>query len=68
MTDADAIAILRERQGKMYDPVVVDTFVRVYRDIDVVVDGPEHREVMQRVTQSRQDDCAVHEPAPDLVR
>jgi GAF domain-containing protein len=66
MTDADAIAILRERQGKMYDPVVVDMFVRVYRDINVVVDGPEHREVMQRVTQSRQDDHAVHDPAPDL--
>ena len=66
MTDADAIAILRDRQGKMYDPIVVDTFVRVYRDFDVVVDAPEHREVMQRVTQSRQDDCAVHEPAPDL--
>ncbi|HET6957035.1 MAG TPA: HD domain-containing phosphohydrolase [Vicinamibacterales bacterium] len=65
MTDADAIAILRERQGKMYDPVVVDTFVRVYRDINVVVDAPEHREVMQRVTQSRQDDCAVHDPAPE---
>jgi putative nucleotidyltransferase with HDIG domain len=65
MTDADAIAILRERQGKMYDPTVVDTFVRVYRDINVVVDAPEHREVMQRVTQSRQDDRAAHDPAPE---
>ena len=35
MTDAEAIAILRERQGTMYDPEVVDTFVRVYRDIEV---------------------------------
>ena len=65
MTDADAIAILRERQGKMYDPAVVDTFVRIYRDINVVVDAPEHREVMQRVTQSRQDNCAVHESSPE---
>src|SRR5438128_1389769 len=54
MTNQAAIAILRERQGKMYDPQVVDTFVRVYRDIEVIVDAPEHREVMQRVTQSRQ--------------
>ena len=56
MTDAEAIAILRERSGKMYDPAVVDTFVRVYREIDVHgADAPEHREVMQRVTQSRND-------------
>src|SRR5205085_249458 len=55
-----------DRQGKMYDPEVVDTFVRVYRDIEVVVDAPEHREVMQRVTQSRQDDSASHDVAPDV--
>ena len=67
MTDVDAIAILRERQGKMYDPDVVDTFVRVYRDIEVISDAPEHREVMQRVTQSRQDDGAADEVAPELA-
>jgi GAF domain-containing protein len=39
----------------------------VYRDIDVVVDAPEHREVMQRVTQSRQDDTATHELPPDAA-
>jgi putative nucleotidyltransferase with HDIG domain len=56
MTDAEAVAILRERQGTMYDPQVVDTFVRVYRDIAVDrVDFPEHRQVMQRVTQSRHE-------------
>src|SRR3954447_22330374 len=54
MSDADAIAILRERQGTMYDPQVVDTFVRVYRDITIDrADALEHREVMQRVAQSR---------------
>ena len=47
----------------MYDPDVVDTFVRVYRDIDVVIDdAPEHREVMQRLTQSRHDSGAVARP------
>lgn len=33
LSDADAIAILLERRGSMYDPLVVDTFIRVYKDI-----------------------------------
>jgi putative nucleotidyltransferase with HDIG domain len=35
--DEEALAILMERRGSMYDPLVVDTFVRVYADI-----GPDH--------------------------
>ena len=68
MTDADAVAILRERQGGMYDPAVVDTFVRVYQDIELGnADAPEHREVMQRITQSRQDDGGARELSPDVA-
>lgn len=33
LSDADALRILAERRGIMYDPLVVDTFARVYRDI-----------------------------------
>ncbi|MFL6278481.1 MAG: HD-GYP domain-containing protein, partial [Vicinamibacterales bacterium] len=33
MSNADALAILRERRGTMYDPAIVDTFVRVYERI-----------------------------------
>jgi putative nucleotidyltransferase with HDIG domain len=58
MTDQAAIDILIERRGRMYDPNVVDTFIRVYRDISVsVTDDTEHREVLQRITQSRQPDA-----------
>ena len=37
LSDEDALAILIERRGSMYDPLVVDTFIRVYADI-----APEH--------------------------
>ncbi|HEY2153961.1 MAG TPA: HD domain-containing phosphohydrolase [Vicinamibacterales bacterium] len=61
MTEAAALDILRERRGTMYDPNVVDTFIRVYRGISVTnLDAPAHREVMQRVTQGRNDP-----PAPE---
>src|SRR5262245_31903720 len=33
LTDGEALRILGDRRGTMYDPLVVDTFVRVHRDI-----------------------------------
>jgi diguanylate cyclase (GGDEF)-like protein/putative nucleotidyltransferase with HDIG domain len=33
LSDKDAIRILIERRGSMYDPLVVDTFMAVYNDI-----------------------------------
>jgi GAF domain-containing protein len=33
MSEGEAIAIILERRGTMYDPTVVDMFVRVHRDI-----------------------------------
>jgi putative nucleotidyltransferase with HDIG domain len=33
MSDDDSFAILRERSGRMYDPLVVDTFIDVFPDI-----------------------------------
>jgi diguanylate cyclase (GGDEF)-like protein len=33
LSDEAALAILIERRGSMYDPLVVDTFIRVYKDI-----------------------------------
>jgi putative nucleotidyltransferase with HDIG domain len=39
MTDEDALDVLRERRGTMYDPLVVDTFIKVYRTL-----APEHDE------------------------
>src|SRR5581483_6236060 len=33
LTDEDAIKILVERRGTMYDPLIVDTFIRVHQEI-----------------------------------
>jgi len=33
LSDTDALKILTDRRGAMYDPLVVDTFVKVYKDI-----------------------------------
>lgn len=35
LSDKDALKILGERRGSMYDPLIVDTFVRVYSTIAV---------------------------------
>jgi putative nucleotidyltransferase with HDIG domain len=64
MTDSAALEILVDRRGKMYDPDVVDTFMRVYRDIDVGTADSEQRDVLQRITQARSDAPSAVE-APD---
>jgi putative nucleotidyltransferase with HDIG domain len=33
LSDQEALRILADRRGKMYDPVIVDTFLAVYRDL-----------------------------------
>jgi len=42
MSDADALAILAERRGTMYDPAIVDKFVQVYERIMPAAD-PAHQ-------------------------
>jgi putative nucleotidyltransferase with HDIG domain len=68
MTDEAALDILRERRARMYDPEVVDTFIRVYRDIPVDhTDTTEQREVMQRITQSRHEVEAPQDASADVM-
>jgi putative nucleotidyltransferase with HDIG domain len=42
LSDADAIRILVERRGTMYDPLVVDTFLNVHTEL-----APENRDVAE---------------------
>jgi putative nucleotidyltransferase with HDIG domain len=65
MTEEAALGILRERSGKMYDPAVVDMFIKVFRDIPVAShDAAETTEVMQRIAQSKHEAPAPVVEAP----
>jgi GAF domain-containing protein len=67
-TDEEALDILRERSGRMYDPQVVDTFIRVYRDIPMGhLDTPAQRDVLQQISQSRYEVEEPREVAMDVA-
>jgi putative nucleotidyltransferase with HDIG domain len=53
LTTEQAFEILRARSGSMYEPLVVETFIRVHVDIaaDVIVDSSAHRTVLQQISQ-----------------
>jgi len=59
LSDADAVAILRERRGTMYDPLAVDTFIEIHETLVVDATAPEERVVLQRIAQARQEDRAL---------
>jgi putative nucleotidyltransferase with HDIG domain len=66
MTDEEAIAILVERSGTMYDPHVVDTFIRTHGEVALgSADAPAHRAVLQRIVQSRNETAAPAELGPE---
>jgi putative nucleotidyltransferase with HDIG domain len=71
LLDEKAIEILRERSGRMYDPTVVETFIRIRKDILLEGHGQaEQQQVMQRITRTRQaapalPAMAANEQAPD---
>ena len=63
LSDEAAIAILRERSGRMYDPRVVDTFIEIHHTVPVSADQTtEQREVMQQISRSRQVEPAATPP------
>ena len=63
MTDEDALAILMERRGTMYDPLVVDVFAAHYKEI-VPVEPETAHPAARAVGGARQADTAVP-PAVD---
>jgi putative nucleotidyltransferase with HDIG domain len=61
LSDAEALKIVLERRGTMYDPVVVDTFKRVYRDIvGEVMEPVPHQEALAKIGRA----VIARQPAP----
>ena len=61
LSDAEAMKIVLDRRGKMYDPDVVDTFVRVYKEIALEVMEPvAHQEALTKIGRS----IAAPQPPP----
>ncbi len=56
LADADALNVLIQRRGTMYDPVIVDMFVRVYPEM-VAPEAASHvaKDVLNAITSSRSD-------------
>lgn len=52
MTDDEALAIIRARRGTMYDPVVVDTFERVCRDIGPMTVKPQLQKAIEKISRA----------------
>ena len=65
MTSEAAIAILLDRRGRMYDPAVVDAFIRIHADVLVAEhDEPGRAEVLQQINRSLQGHPTSEPVAP----
>jgi hypothetical protein len=64
LSTADALQILLDRRGTMYDPEVVDTFLRIHGEV-VVSEGEHHErvEVLQQINRSLQSPPRIEEPS-----
>ena len=66
LSDDEAVRILLERRGSMYDPLVVDTFIRVHRAIqpEPVEVGPP-RKLLDEIVSARKNNSPIS-PSPRL--
>lgn len=71
LTDDQALVIIRARRGTMYDPVVVDTFERVCRNIEPFAVKPQMQKAIKQINQAaastQQPEAALPAPVPAPV-
>jgi diguanylate cyclase (GGDEF)-like protein/putative nucleotidyltransferase with HDIG domain len=66
LSDEEALSILIDRRGTMYDPLVVDTFLRVYKDIAPLDEPAPTRVGLTAITESVQPAAAdASQPTTD---
>jgi diguanylate cyclase (GGDEF)-like protein/putative nucleotidyltransferase with HDIG domain len=64
LADDDALRILRERRGTMYDPLIVDTFIRVHKEIapEHVTEGPRPK-ALNEIASARSTSAPTRTPS-----
>lgn len=67
MRDDQALAIIRERRGTMYDPVVVDTFERVVRDIGPMAVQPQMQKAIHQINRAATPVAVSADAAPAVT-
>src|SRR5215467_11336389 len=68
LSDEEAIAILMQRRGSMYDPLIVDTFIEVYKELasDPAIETV-HRAGLTEIAGATHDALAVlTKPSPQF--
>ncbi|MEZ5418291.1 MAG: HD domain-containing protein [Vicinamibacterales bacterium] len=69
LTSAAALEILSQRRGRMYDPLVVDTFIREHHllQLNVAIDSPASPMLAKQVDGASADDgSAPHMPSSPI--
>lgn len=69
MSEEDALAIIVQRRGTMYDPHVVDTFLRIHRDITPQTSASPHSSlhgVLQHIREQGSTTATVGRPPAEV--
>jgi diguanylate cyclase (GGDEF)-like protein/putative nucleotidyltransferase with HDIG domain len=64
LADDEALNILRDRRGTMYDPLIVDTFIRVHKEIapEHVTEGPRPK-ALNEIASARNSTAPASTPS-----
>ena len=66
LSTADALRILQERSGTMYDPDVVARFIDIHDKVPLETEAPPALEALEAITVSEQSEAASYSGRSDL--